>query len=373
MKGRVIALDVPNGKGAAAALMVDGRLEDLVVDPPAEVDLPMAGDVLTATITRKLPNGKGAFAELAHGQSGFLRDAKGTAQGETRLVQVTSLPEPGKAIAVSPRVLFKGLHLILTPGAPGTNVSRQIKDPDERARLEAGAAAAMALEGLEDTGVILRTSAVEAEGDALQSELRALAAMLADGREALADGRSWSSHGGSALAYWRREWLVPLADQIVCKKDVAQALLAETAGDEAFAARLVVEPAPFEAAGVLDEIAGLDVSEVSLASGSMVIEPTRALVAVDVNTGQDFSPAAGLKTNIAAIHELPRQLRLRGLGGQVVVDFAPMPKKERRSFEASIRAAFRRDPIETSLVGWTEMGLYELQRKRERWPLTSIW
>ena len=59
----------------------------------------------------------------------------------------------------------------------------------------------------------------------------------------------------------------------------------------------------------------------------MMIEPTRALVAVDVNTGPDTSPAASLKANIAAARDLPRQLRLRGLGGQVVVDFAPMPKK----------------------------------------------
>ena len=55
--------------------------------------------------------------------------------------------------------------------------------------------------------------------------------------------------------------------------------------------------------------------------GHMMIEPTRALVAVDVNTGPDTSPAASLKANIAAARDLPRQLRLRGLGGQVVVDF----------------------------------------------------
>ena len=56
----------------------------------------------------------------------------------------------------------------------------------------------------------------------------------------------------------------------------------------------------------------------------MVIEPTRALVAVDINTGPDTSPAAGLKANIAAIRALPRELRLRGLGGQVVIDSCPL-------------------------------------------------
>ena len=92
-------------------------------------------------------------------------------------------------------------------------------------------------------------------------------------------------------------------------------------------------------------------------------------VAVDINTGGDTSPAAGLKANLAAVKALPRALRLRGLGGQVVVDAAPMPKKDRRQVEQAVRKAFKSDPIETSLVGWTPLGHLELQRKRERLPL----
>ncbi|MDT8344400.1 MAG: ribonuclease E/G, partial [Thermohalobaculum sp.] len=73
-----------------------------------------------------------------------------------------------------------------------------------------------------------------------------------------------------------------------------------------------------------------------------------------------------------AARDLPRQLRLRGLGGQVVVDFAPMPKKDRKRVEDTLKSAFRRDPIETSLAGWTAMGLFEIQRKRERQPLADL-
>lgn len=72
---------------------------------------------------------------------------------------------------------------------------------------------------------------------------------------------------------------------------------------------------------------------------------------------------------MAAARALPRALRLRGLGGQVVLDLAPMPKKDRKTFEAALRAAFRRDTVETALVGWTPLGHYELQRKRDRLPL----
>jgi len=108
-----------------------------------------------------------------------------------------------------------------------------------------------------------------------------------------------------------------------------------------------------------------------LGEGHMMIEPTRALVAVDVNTGNDTSPAAALKANIAAARELPRQLRLRGLGGQVVIDFAPMPKKDRAVLDQVIRAAFKSES-EVNLAGWTTLGLYEMTRKRDRLPLMEL-
>ena len=95
-------------------------------------------------------------------------------------------------------------------------------------------------------------------------------------------------------------------------------------------------------------------------------------MAVDINTGGDTSPAAGLKANLAAANDLPRQLCLRGLGGQITLDLAPMGKKDRRAFETALRAAFRKDQTETALVGWTPLGHYELQRKRNRVPLSEV-
>ena len=82
--------------------------------------------------------------------------------------------------------------------------------------------------------------------------------------------------------------------------------------------------------------------------------------------------AAAMKANVAAARDLPRQLRLRGLGGQVVVDFAPMPKKDRATLDQVVRAAFRGESAETSLAGWTTLGLYELVRKRDRMALAQL-
>jgi len=65
-------------------------------------------------------------------------------------------------------------------------------------------------------------------------------------------------------------------------------------------------------------------------------------------------------------------LRLRGLGGQIVIDFAPMSKKDRRSVEHALKRALREDGVDTIVVGWTPLGHLELQRKRERLPLSEL-
>ena len=101
----------------------------------------------------------------------------------------------------------------------------------------------------------------------------------------------------------------------------------------------------------------------------MFIEATRAMVTVDVNTGDQFSGGAGMTASIEAARELPRQLRLRGFGGQVIIDFAPIKKMHRKKIEETLKSAFRRDPIATTLAGWTPLGNFEMQRKRERTPL----
>jgi Rne/Rng family ribonuclease len=104
----------------------------------------------------------------------------------------------------------------------------------------------------------------------------------------------------------------------------------------------------------------------------LFIEATRALVAVDVNTGKDSSLAAGTKANFACAKQLARALRVRGLGGQITLDLAPMPKKDRRGFEQVLRAALKADSVETTLAGWTPLGHYELQRKRGRISLAEV-
>ena len=337
MKGRMIVLDHLAGQ-EAAALLVDGRLDDLLIDDPAA---PRPGAIYRAICDRPLKGQGGMMLRLPDGTA-FLRSAKGLSPGQPLLVQVTGVTEPGKAVPVTDRVLFKSRFAIVTPGAPGINVSRQILEEDARDRLLE--IAHQVFDG--PHGLILRSACAGADAAEIGediAEMRALAdAVLADATgaepEALTEG-----DGPHVLAW--RDWV---ADTVV------------------------TEPGGFEREGVLEQIAALSGAEVPLGEGTMFVEPTRALVAVDVNTGGDTSPAAALKANLAACRALPRALRLRGLGGQITVDFAPMSKAHRKQVEQSLRGSFRNDPIETSLVGWTPMGLFELQRKRERAPTARL-
>jgi Ribonuclease G/E len=337
MKGRMIVLD-HLGQREAAALMVDGRLDDLLID---DESAPRPGAVFRAICDRPLKGQGGMMLRMPEGTA-FLRQAKGLRPGQPLLVQVTGVAEPGKAVPVTDRVLFKSRYAIVTPGAPGKNISRAITDEEERLRLMSIADGAMT----GDFGLILRSQSEGASEDDVAEDIAAMcdlaAAVMgdADGTtpEALTEG-----DGPHTLAW--RDWQ---------------------------AESVVTEPGGFAREGVLDQVGALAGSLVDLGDGTMHVEPTRALIAVDVNTGGDTTHAAALKANLAACRALPRALRLRGLGGQITVDFAPMSKAHRKQVEQSLRASFRNDPIETSLVGWTPMGLFELQRKRERAPLARL-
>lgn len=345
MKGRLAALDtLPDGR-RAAALMVDGQLEDLLIDAPETFGPIQPGAIFLGKVGRPMKGQGGCFVELGDG-TGFLREAKGLAPGTRLLVQVSGVAEPGKAPPVTSRILFKSRYAIVTPDRPGVNVSRRIRDEDTRALLQAAAAEVELPEG---AGLILRSAAAHADPDTIIEDIAAMAGLACD---ILADDSPAPALLVEApdahLAAWR-DWADPEPDEVLDG------------------------PGSFDDAGVWEAIAAARAPEERLPGGGfMAVEPTRALVAVDVNTGPDSSPAAGLKANVAALRALPRALRLRGLAGQIILDLAPFPKRERSQLEQVLTAAVRQDASEISVAGWTPLGHLELQRKRDRHPLEML-
>jgi len=332
VKGARILLDHVNGR-EIAALMVDGQLEDVLL----ESDAPAPGTVYRAIAERPIKGQGGMFLKTPDGPA-YLRQVKGLSPGQRLLVQVTGYAEPGKAIPVTQKLLYKSRYVIVTPQAPGLNVSRSIREDAEIDRLleiahDAGCS--------EDEGVIIRSAAEGVEAAELSDDLHA---MLGLARAVAADSGTET--------------------EVLAQGDPPHVLAWR---DWTMAADVVTEKGCFERDGGLDALCDVLSTKIRLPSGgAMYVEPTRALVAVDVNTGPDVSLAAGYKANLAAAQDLPRVLRVMGLGGQIVIDLAPMPKKDRRGFETALRHAFKRDDVETTLVGWTPLGHFELQRKRAR-------
>ncbi len=341
MKGTVVALDEIDGR-KAAALLVDGALEDLLVD--ARDDTPRPGAIYRALCDRPVKGQGGMFLRLPEG-SAYLRGAKGLKPGQPLLVQVTGWAEDGKAVPVTQRVLFKSRFVIVTPDAPGINISRTIRDEEQRVRLRE--IVDDVLGDAEGIGLILRSQAASGTDAEVAEDIAAMAELAgAVTRDTTGTSPELLLDGPDSHALAWREWPMP-----------------DVLGDA---------PGSFAIHGIDALIDTARRPRLPLPGGAFAyIEPTRALIAVDVNTGADTTPAAGLKANIALARALPRALRIRGLGGQITLDLAPMPKKDRRPFEQALRAAFKADQIDTALAGWTPLGHFELQRKRERRPLSE--
>jgi len=340
MRGRQLLVEPLPAGGHAAALVVDGRLQDLLIDADPADPTPRPEAIYRAVPGRPMKGTGGAIVELGGGQTGFLRGPELPAPGRPLLVQVAGWAEPGKAPPVSARLRLKGRTAMLTPGAPGRNLSRSLLDPGRREALAGLAGTAMA-DAAPDLGLVLRTAAAQADDEEIAAEIAALRA----GWAALADGSAGLVRAApGAAAEARRDWRQP-GDLL---REAATALAD---------------------AGVWEEVAALGQPLVALGQGSMAVEATRALVAVDVNTGGDLSPAAALKVNLAAAAELPRQLRLRGLGGQITIDFAPLARRDRPRIEQALGAALRADTIDTTVAGWTPLSHLEISRKRARRPL----
>jgi ribonuclease G len=346
MRGRQILIEPLPAGGHAAALVVDGRLEDLLIDPDPADPTPRPEAIYRALPGRPMKGTGGAIVELGAGLTGFLRGARQPPPGQPLLVQVTGWAEPRKAPPVTQRLALRGRTAVITPGAPGLNVARTVREPERRAALAALAEPAMA--GADpDLGLILRSASAQADDAAIAAEIAALRSEWQPLAAAAAGATGLVRPAPGAAVVARREW---------------------TTGAEA----LREAPAALADAGIWEEVETLRRPAVALGQGSLAVEPTRALVAVDVDTGADLSPAAALKANLAAAAELPRQLRLRGLGGQVTVDFAPLARSDRAQVERALAKALRADGIDTTVVGWTPLGHLELQRKRLRRPLTDL-
>jgi ribonuclease G len=295
-------------------------------------------------------------------------------EGQDVVVQVTKDPLGGKGPRVTANLALAGRTLVGLPGASGIGVSRRITDEAERERLR------RILEGFgPGSGWIARTVARGAEDSEFVADRRYLEDLAARIRH-----KAGSANGPLLLSRELDLALRSVRDLVTPDfaairvddpetRDRVVELLAAVAPKLAPRVELYEGPEPlFERFGVEAEIENALKHRVPLRSGgSVVIHQTEALVAIDVNTGK-FVGSAALEetvfaTNIEAVVEIARQIRLRDLGGILVVDFIDMEDPEHRwgVFEM-FESELAKDRARTRLLQISEFGLVEITRQRTR-------
>lgn len=376
-----------------AAAVRDGRLTDLQLDHAARPSL--LGAVFLGRVERIAPGLNAAFVDLGTGRSGLLgasdlrlpgaasrKDARAPDQpigrllraGQDVLVQVKAEPGGEKGPTLTMDVTLPGRFVVMTPLSPGLSLSRRLARGGE-ARAALAERMGRVLVG---AGWIVRAQAAEAteaalaaEADSLALAWRAVEAALAAGRAPAlvlpgpdAARRAVVEQGGRPIG----PILVEDAD---LHKDLA-AWLAEAAPD--LLPRLALHRGPdrlFERHDLEGAIAGLAGRRVDLGGGAwLAIDRTEAMTVVDVNGGERGN---ALATNLDAAAEVARQLRLRNLGGIVVVDFIDMrgPGDGERLVQA-LSAAVAEDPAGVQVYGMTRLGLVEMTRARRGPPVGDL-
>lgn len=354
------------GTSLHAVAVAGGELVETALEPRQLRGAP--GSIYLGRVVRRAPEIGGVFIELGLARPALLDVARDPpAEGSALAVQVIEAAAGDKGARVTRRLALEGRLVVLIPGGKGVSVSRRVSGEAVRRKLEEAAAAAKQ----PGEGLIVRAAAVETASAALAAETEALRERWREIEAALKSATPPAcllDDGDGLVRLMRRFGQAPR----FIFDDAATARLAEKA-----AARLGLSAAiETEADGALlsrhgigDILASAQTTVLPLPSGGrLAIETTAALTAIDVDSAAGTSGAeAMLRTNLEAAAEVGRQVRLRNLGGVIVVDFLKTPAKTTRGrIETALRRALAPDRVPVQMLGWTRAGLFEMIRTRAR-------
>jgi Rne/Rng family ribonuclease len=300
--------------------------------------------------------------------------------GQEILVQIAKEPIAKKGARITSHIALPGRFLVFMPTVTHVGVSRKIASDEERHRLKR---ILLHERGESSGGFIVRTAAEGASEDELRADLRFLLNLWSDIKQ-----RSESSKS-PALIYHDLGLIERiLRDQV---SDNFSNIWVDSEADYERIVRFLNRFSPslvrrvklytketplFEHFGIQDEISKALRSKVWLKSGgSIVINQTEALVAIDINTGKYVGKSARLedtivKTNLDAVPEIVRQIRLRDLGGIIVIDFIDMDERKNRfKVLAALEEALKADRAPTKVLQFNDFGLVAITRKRVKQSL----
>lgn len=346
------------GERADLALVRDGQL--LFFAPAASGAEIQAEQVYRGVVDRIVRGMEAAFVRLGQGKMGFLPFSECKARprsGDTVLVQVKRPPIGEKAAYLTQDISLAGRFALLTPLDARCGVSQKIEDAEARDRLLA-LARRLAPPGM---GLIMRTESLNAPEEDMAAEAGAL---LSKWREITA-----CAVPAPCLAAGREDALSRLLRDE--KGEIAQALTNRPEATPPLPCPVRPCPQPFALYNVRSQWEKAQRRKHWLdCGGFLVLDRTEALTVFDVNSGKFTGGKAGveatfLKLNIQAAQEIARLLRLRNIGGIILIDFVDMQSEEsRRAVTEALESALRDDPVKTALHGFTSLGLMEMTRKK---------
>lgn len=372
MSGESVLIEVSPGETRAARLDRGERLTGLEVERMG--DAPVTGAVLLGRVSRVEPGIGAAFIDIGADQPGFLGKMRDVTEGQAVIVQVVRPAGGGKGAVLTATPVLPGRYVSLDGTRPGVHFPQRW--PGDRAEL----AARLAAIAPPESGLSPQPRAAEASEATLRREIEHLVEVWAGICERAATEKAPSELLPAPRLVERilRETDGPVVvddpREFSRIKGIVESRMPELAGE----LELWRGDAPlFEAAGVEAQVEAALAPEVPLpGGGSLLIEETEALIAIDVNMGGAGgrlpSEAAILKANQAAAREAARQIRLRNIGGLIVVDFISMRNKgHRRTVVEAMRREMRDDPVRHDVLGMTPAGLVEITRQRTGTGLAS--
>jgi ribonuclease G len=400
------------------ALLEQRRLTEIFIERAH--DKGIAGNIYKGRVTRVLPGMQAAFVDIGVEKAAFLHNsdldaelgeefiaeesapANGAAEaasppptkaprrapieerlkkGQELIVQVAKQPIGSKGARATGVISLPGRHLVFTPSSQHIGVSRRIEDEAERARLKEIVESERPAEG----GFIIRTACEGLSKREIQGDIRFLAKLWTR------IIRKSEQVGAPALLHYDMDLVLRTVRDLFTAD--TQRLVVDDARDHQRILEFVDtvmprlqpkvelydEPEPiFDRFGIESQIAKALERKVWLKSGGyIVIDHTEALTVIDVNTGRYVGKKnqeeTVLKTNLEAAKTIVAQLRLRNIGGLIVIDFIDMEDRanQRQVFD-TLSEALKRDKARSKLLRISELGLIEMTRKRTRESLMQL-
>jgi len=405
---REMLINVSEGEECRVAVVEDGSLEELYVERSSLAS--HVGNIYKAKVVNIEPGIQAAFIDFGTEKNGFLhisdlhpryfgqkesvenigrRQAlahrppiqKCLKKGQDVIVQVTKEGINTKGPTLSTYISLPGKYLVLMPWMTRVGVSQKIEDEEERKKLRES------VEGIQppkNAGLIIRTAAQLASKRELQNDIAYLKRLWGVINKRIETEKTPAEiYQESDLAIRTvRDIFDTSINRIYCDSEQITKMIRDFLSivQPRLKGRVIYHDGKsplFHKYNIEKEIERIQSKRVELKSGgSLIIEPTEAMVTIDVNSGryrkQNNAEQTALKINLEAAKEIVRQLKLRDLGGLIVCDFIDMREnRSKRQVEKEFRDALKTDRARSKALRMSAFGLIELTRQRMRPSLQS--